>query len=276
MLRVASSSDHPAYMKRLLERLRDVVRLAREGHLREALGLAWGRLHSDYLSYGLRRDLRRPHPPPRAAVELNVRPLAPTDSLSFLDPAPGATAEVELIRQNQLRLLAAAIPTCWIATDAHGRPCYMQWLITSADNARIKAQWAGVMPQLRPDEALLEGAYTPESHRGLGIMAHAMARIAEQAEALGASSVITFVAADNVASLKGCRKAGFHPYVERRVKWRFGVRRVEFTPLPAGFRLPFEREESALALPVERGELGRITRLATAAERSPEAHPPPV
>jgi hypothetical protein len=263
-------------MKRLLDRLRDVVRLAREGHLHEALSLAWGRVHSDYVSYGLRRDLRRPHTPPRAAIELNVRPLSPTDSLSFLDAVPGATAETELIRQNQLRLLAADIPTCWIATEPSGAPCYMQWLITSRYNARIKAQWGGVMPQLRPDEALLEGAYTPESHRGLGIMAHAMARIAQQAEALGVSSVITFVAADNVASLKGCKKAGFDPYVERRVKWRLGVRRVEFTPLPDGFRLPFEREERTVPMPVERGELRQVARPAAAAERSAEAHPPPV
>ena len=263
-------------MNRLLHRLRDAIRLAREGHLREALGLVSSRVHSDYLSYGLKRDLRRPHKPPKAAIDLEIRPLASSDSLAFLDPRPGAEADQELIRQNQLRLLEADIPTCWIATDPGGRPCYMQWLVTSRDNARIKAQWGGVMPELRPDEALLEGAYTPESHRGLGIMAHAMARIAERAAELGASSVITFVAAENVPSLKGCKKAGFDPYVERRVKWRLGVRRVEFTPLPEGFRLPFEREEKAVQLPVERDELRRPPQPAAAAERPAEAQAPPV
>jgi hypothetical protein len=39
---------------------------------------------------------------------------------------------------------------------------------------------------LSPDEALLEGAFTPESHRGQGIMPQAMASIAEKAKDLGA------------------------------------------------------------------------------------------
>ncbi len=47
---------------------------------------------------------------------------------------------------------------------------------------------------LPPNEALLEGAYTPASHRGLGIMPAAMALIAEKAETIGARYVITFVA----------------------------------------------------------------------------------
>ena len=63
-------------------------------------------------------------------------------------------------------------------------------------------------------------------------MAHAMARIAEEARCLGARWVVTFVGADNVASLKGCRKAGFSPYVERRESWRLFRRRVRCTPLP--------------------------------------------
>jgi RimJ/RimL family protein N-acetyltransferase len=263
-------------MKRHLHRLRDVVRLAREGHARDVLGFMRSRLHSEFVSYGLRRDLRQPLTPPAAKIDLRVRPRASADSLSFLDPTPGSTGDAEMIRRNQLRLLAAGIPTCWIAIDPDGKPCYMQWLITSRDNARIKSQWGGVIPQLGPHEALLEGAYTPDTHRGLGIMAAAMARIAESAKELGASSVITFVAEDNVASLKGCKKAGFDPYVERRVTWRLGRRRAVFTPLPHGFRFPYEREAKEVNQPGARRDLSRSAPSAARAKSSPEAQSPPV
>ena len=58
-----------------------------------------------------------------------------------------------------------------------------------------------------------------------------MARIAEQASDFGAQHVITFVGHSNVASLKGCERAGFAPYVERRESWFLFRQRVRFLPL---------------------------------------------
>jgi RimJ/RimL family protein N-acetyltransferase len=229
-------------MKRLLDRSRDMLGLVRQGYRREALRAVGIRFRSEFVSYGLRRDLDRPFTPPLARLDVEIRPLAPGDDLSFLDPTRGATAEAELVRRNQLRLLAAGIGTCWIAVDSDGKPCYMEWLMTSRDNAAIRSQWGGVIPPLGAGEALLEGAYTPVRHRGLGIMTHAVARIAEKAGALGVRWVITFTAEDNVPALKACRKAGFDPYVERRITWRLGRRRAAFAPLPDGFRLPYELE----------------------------------
>jgi len=66
-------------------------------------------------------------------------------------------------------------------------------------------------PQLQPHQALLENAYTPPAYRGYGIMSAAMALIAERAADFDASEVLTFVAIDNIASLKGCQRAGFNP-----------------------------------------------------------------
>ena len=84
----------------------------------------------------------------------------------------------------------------------------------------------------------LEGAYTPEEYRGQGIMTGAMAQIAERGRVLEARWVITFVDEGNAASLKGCERAGFTPYVRRREAFRLFVRRVAFTPLAA---VPTER-----------------------------------
>ena len=119
-----------------------------------------------------------------------------------------------------------------VAVDERsGQPCYMQWLLGPERNeaiARLKS-----FPRLAAGEALLENAYTPARHRGLGIMSAAMARIAERAAGIGAQHVLTFVGKDNPASLKGCRRAGFAPYlVHTRQDVLFGLLRSDsFEPM---------------------------------------------
>jgi len=162
---------------------------------------------------------------------LIVRPLRPDDDLSFIAEVPELAPQAARQRIDQRLLLTADIPTCWIAIDPDGTACYMQWLIAPRDNALVRARWGGLFPELQPDEALLEGAYTADSHRGQGIMSHAMARISERARDLGAQHVITFVGLENVASLKGCERAGFAPYVKRGDSWSLFHRRVRFQPL---------------------------------------------
>jgi GNAT superfamily N-acetyltransferase len=167
--------------------------------------------------------------------------LAVGDDLSMIaGEGPGLEPEGAPDRLAQQRLLKAGIPTCWVAIAPDGQVCYMQWLIAPLSNDRIAAQWGHLFPPLAKTEALLEGAYTSHAYRGKGIMAHAMARIAEQARAFGARWVNTFAGISNVASLKGCKKAGFAPYVRRADVWRLLMRRLAFEPLPDGTPYPFD------------------------------------
>lgn len=139
-------------------------------------------------------------------------------------------------------MLKAGTPTCYVAVDQRdGTPCYVQWLLGPAQNPTIKK--LGCFPLLKPDEALLENAYTPVSYRGMGIMAAAMALIAERAAEFGARYVLTFVGVDNIASLKGCERAGFTPFVVRwQQQYCFNlVRRLAFKDLPAD--VPEQRRE---------------------------------
>ena len=210
----------------------DVIGLIRSSNGRRRLRQAVrSRLSSHCNAIGLRRDLDVPFAAPPAKIALTVRPLRPEDDLSFLDPVSGLDPVAARGRLDQRRLLAANLPTCWIAADPAGVVCYMQWLILARDNGRIHDRWGALFPTLAPDEALLEGAYTAETHRGQGIMSHAMALIAEAAGKGGARYVITFVHHANIASLKGCERAGFAPYIERREAWSLFRRRVRFLPL---------------------------------------------
>lgn len=227
--------------RRIFNHMQEALRLLADGRSRVVLHAIRTRLRSDTVALGLRRDLTVPFKAPPAKLPLLVRPLEPADDLSMLNVDMADVApDLVPARLAQRRLVEANIPTCWVAIAPDGKVCYMQWLIAPRENDRILAQWSDLFPQLSPDEALLEGAYTDAAYRGQGIMPHAMARIAEQAQAFGARWVNTFVGVGNVASLKGCKKAGFVPYVKRGESWRLLQRGVHFAPLPEGTQYPFD------------------------------------
>lgn len=206
----------------------DIVRLVLAGDVAKAWWAVGYRMYSDSTSLGLRRDLTIPFTGPTAKIPFTVRPLASTDDLSALDPAPGLSADERLWRLVQLRLLRSGLRVCCVAIAPEGKPCYMQWVIPPSENARLRAVFGNLYPSLGPDEALLEGAYTLDAYRGKGIMGGAMTLVAERAAEFGARWVITFVDEQNQASVKGCIRAGFAPYLRRRERFRLFYRNVTF------------------------------------------------
>ena len=223
--------------------LRSLFLLRKRGHRRVIWRSLLLRLHSDKTYFGLRRDLSVAFKAADAKIPLEVRPLDPRDDLSFIDiNEPGISSSGAFERLHQINMLKARFRTCYLALGPDGRPCYMQWLIPSSENDKIQAFYRDIFPRLKEDEALLEGAYTADDFRGQGVMASAMAQIAERASDLGARKVITFVSERHIASLKGCKRAGFVPYVMRREKYRLFRHRVTFTSLPEGAPYPFDLE----------------------------------
>lgn len=211
--------------------MRDIIRLLLSGNGGRAWAAIAYRARSDSTSIGLRRDLTVPFTGPRAKIPLTVRPLAPGDDLSMLELAPGLSPDEAFWRLGQRRLLASGLRTCYVAIAPEGKPCYMQWVIPASEYQRVRQIFGNLYPVLAPDEALLEGAYTPEAYRGKGIMGAAMSEVAQRAAQHGARWVITFVDQQNEASFKGCIKAGFTPYLKRQEKFRWFRRKVAFTPI---------------------------------------------
>lgn len=173
----------------------DTVHRLQQLRIRIAGRLRLG-LRFETTRYGLRRDLTIPFPAPDAKIPISVRPLAETD-LAILLAVNADTSEADRFEITWRQAFAAKrLAGGYVAIDERdGRPCYVQWLFGAADNDFIRSLHG--FPELAPDEALLENAYTPASHRGLGIMPAAMARIAEKAETIGARYVITFVEQNN-------------------------------------------------------------------------------
>jgi GNAT superfamily N-acetyltransferase len=193
------------------------------------------RLFSERLHYGLVRDLGVPFDPPEAKIPIAIRELRTGDLPTLLGlDAASMSERGPYVRMHRLNFAGRGIGRCFVAVTDDDEPCYMQWLIPSSQNAEVKQYFHGIFPWLGPNEALLEYAFTPESHQRMGIMAAAMARIAERASDFDADRIVTFVDAENVAALKGCHRAGFHPHLMRRDRWRLFLRSVSFEPLPEG------------------------------------------
>ena len=213
------------------------LRLVAEGRLAEVAHRVRSRFEPQWreqsLAYGLRRDLATQFPAPAARIPIHVRPIEGGD-VPILFPADQSRFDPADRQELAWRraYLDAQAPACFVAVDERtGEPCYMQWLLRAEQNAFLQPM--RLYPVLKADEALLENAYTPPSHRGLGVMAAAMAMIAERAGE-SVRHVYTFVGFNNGASLKGCARSGFTPVMVRRsTSLCFGlVKRVAFEALP--------------------------------------------
>ena len=201
-------------------------------------------LHNDLYSYGLRRDLTAPADVREPVIPVTIRPIESADAPAFTEiDRSRHDREATRIRFRSALLLASPISTCYVAITNEGDPCYMQYLIFPSENDNVEKFFEGVFPRLGEGEALLEAAYTLEDYRGQGIMPFVMEQLAQEARRRGARWLLTFVDTANLPSLKGCKRAGFVPYLVRHQQRRLFRRRITFTPLPEETPYPFEAAE---------------------------------
>lgn len=190
--------------------------------------------YSRRISIGLRRDLKAPFTPPVARVPLVLRDLR-CDDMRLLFP-PGGEASGERERAAVLwRLERVArgdlVSRCIVAADERsGFPYHVQWLTQPGCSDELRRACA--LPTLGFGEALLENAFTPVGHRGLGIMSATIALIGQQAAAGETQVLMAFVDVDNHASLAGAKRAGLSAYTVRTwERYGFGIaQRVHFAP----------------------------------------------
>lgn len=206
---------------------RTIPTLIAHGQIRTVFTEGWNRLYSAKFQLLLRRDLAVPLAKrPQAKIPIQIRELNQADIPKIVASVP-----------ERMRAIRAGLRTCYLAVNDQDDICYMQWLVDSSQN-HLRPRTVGLT--LQPDERLLEWAYTFEKYRNLGIMACAMAQIAEKGASAGARWALTLVNEDNIASLKGCRNAGFRPYQRYEERWRVMRKQSMYTSLPADAPYSFE------------------------------------
>jgi hypothetical protein len=215
----------------LVERARAGTRILRAAGLRTTIRLGAAQAWSEETSLGLRCPLEGL--PERRPARVPVA-MEPTDCATFdgfereLERVGGTEAVEILVRAWSCR---AGVRTLYVASDDGGGPLYCQWLITDGDQTTMHARSPDRYPALWPGEVLLEGAYTFTWARGQGVMADGMWQLLDRARAHGARTALTYVAPDNVPSLRGCANVGFRPDHVRRQVSRGGRTRFAFERL---------------------------------------------
>jgi hypothetical protein len=199
------------YQLSIAAKLRIIATIAKDGDRNELVTHFINHFYSTEECYVLRRDLLAPLVPrPQAKIPITVRPLEQSDI-----PQIAAEGPTGLL----LGVIRAGVPQCYVAVNKDNEVCYLQWLIGPEHRERLRRIRFRDMYAFNDDTVMLEFAYTFKRFRGLGIMGAALADIAEQNRQ--AHWAVTYVDRGNVASLRGCRAAGFAPYMLRVDKWRF-------------------------------------------------------
>ena len=162
--------------------------------------------------------------------------MKPRDPASFsgFEEELGRVSDGDAVEVAQRQsLCAAGVRSLFVAVDDSGAAIYAQWLVRSDEQEALHRVTHGLFPQLGEGEALVEGAYTFVSFRKLGVMADGMSQLLVQARDAGDQKVFTYVAEENIPSLRGCANVGFLPDHVRRDVRRLGLRRVRRGPLDA-------------------------------------------
>jgi hypothetical protein len=188
---------------------------------------AWG----SSLSFGLRCDLRSLPPRRPGRIEITMEPRECPSFDGFADELARVKESNYLYVRGEQRMCDAGVRTLHVAAAPEGAPSYSQWLVRPEEQHLIDAHIPGSYTKLEPGEVLLEGAYTFTRFRRMGLMADGMWQLLAKARDGGAESALTYVATDNVPSLRGCAAAGFVPDHLRRTDRRLGRRRSVFLPL---------------------------------------------
>jgi hypothetical protein len=137
-------------------------------------------------------------------------------------------------------MCADGVQTLYVSSTPDGSPIFAQWLISPDDQNVLDQHAPGRYQRLAADEFFVDGAYTFTAHRGKGAMGSGMAQLLRIARDRGARWAITFVAPDNVPSLRGCAAVGFDVGDRRLDIRRLGARSYAFEALDERSRRQWE------------------------------------
>ena len=116
---------------------------------------------------------------------------------------------------------------CYIARTADTNEiCFLQFIIYPEDEKLLQGRFRIWLPELKEDEAIIEGTYTFEKFRGNRLHPAITAEQLRICKSKGIKRVISYVEKNNLASLKGFERAGYTPFEEiYKQRILFGVRR---------------------------------------------------
>jgi hypothetical protein len=172
--------------------------------------------------FGLRCDLAKVPEVRPAKLPTRMEPMAPSSGfIGFEEELSRVKGRAYIDVLVRAKACKEGINTLFVAHQ-EGAPTYAQWLVTPADQVALHRFEPNRYPQLGQNEVLLEWAYTFVRFRRLGLMNEGMHQLLAKARSDGYASAVTYVGAENVASLRGCANVGFVLDHVRRNSRRWG------------------------------------------------------
>jgi ribosomal protein S18 acetylase RimI-like enzyme len=188
------------------------------------------RLYASELDYGFEYDLTTHFPVPIPDIPVVIRELT-TREVDIILNIHNGVMNFEELRERLERLLfhEAGIKTGYVAVTLDGAPCAICWLIWPKENQALKTFFRNRLPELQPDEVMLEYIYVAPAYRGLNLMHSLTCKLFALAAKEGARRAIAYVHSDNKRSLKASRIIGWRPFLVKRVNWRLFCCKTVFT-----------------------------------------------
>ena len=200
-------------LKEALRKVRYAVLLARVGGPKVFFRQLKRQVYSRATFIGLEKNLNTKCAPVPCQVEYSLQLASEKDMEEVVQKAKTESKDSahELVQRSWF--YEFGFHDCYIArTIDTGELCFMQCLISKKYDNLLNQGFKYWFPKLKEDEAILENAYTFEKYRGKRIMPSVMVKLSELASSKGYKRVITYVEQDNIASLKGCQRAGFKQF----------------------------------------------------------------
>jgi ribosomal protein S18 acetylase RimI-like enzyme len=209
-------------LKLLLEKARYGLLLAEYGGPGSLLSNARKMIYRKALAVGLEKDLGEADIEVKGDIDYSLKLATPDDMEEIVRHLRNGSGDSVPNLIQRKWFYDAGFHNCYLArTTATNEPCYMQWTISRHDENAGSAVFNSsfTYPRLGDQDVQLDDAYTFVKYRGRRIMPSVMNKLFQIARAKGYKRVVTYVDADNEASLKGCYRVGFRPFeqVERTV-----------------------------------------------------------
>lgn len=188
------------------------------------------RFYANELDHGLAYDLTTHYPVPVPETPFTIRELTAKDVDVILSSRNGVLNYEELRdRLERILFYEAGIKTGYAAVTLEGTPCALCWLIWPEENAALRSFFHNRLPDLHPDEVMLEYIYVAPAHRGLNLMHSLTDKLFAIAAQAGARRAVAYVHGANKRSLEASKKIGWRPFLIKRVNWRLFCCKTLFT-----------------------------------------------
>jgi len=103
----------------------------------------------------------------------------------------------------------AGFKHCYFAKTSIGQPAYIQWLIYPDENEIIAKHFQYRFYPLKPNQVMLENAFTFPKFRGLGLMPNVSAELLTIARNQGYKNAVVYIKKNQIASINEFLKLNF-------------------------------------------------------------------